>query len=101
MNFKPLFFLLVISLLHNIAASQNIFTDKTNQKIWEAKDRNDVVYTKHLLDKGKKDQKILALKGLQSWHDVSFRKPLIKLARRGNVNVRIAALEAIGQSRDS
>ena len=63
------------------ANSQNIFTDKTNQKIWEAKDRNDLVYTKSILIKGTKSQKILALKGLQSWQDSSLRKPLLKLVK--------------------
>lgn len=83
------------------ANSQNIFTDKTNQKIWEAKDRNDLVYTKSILIKGTKSQKILALKGLQSWQDGSLRKSLLKLIKKGNTDVKIASLEAIGQSRDS
>lgn len=83
------------------ANSQNIFTDKTNQKIWEAKDRNDVFYTKSILKTGTKAQKILALKGLQSWQDNSLRKPLLKLVKKGNTDVKIAAIEAIGQSRDS
>lgn len=98
------FYLLVlISFLFwgNKAFSQNIFTNKTNQKIWEAKDRNDIVFTKSILKKGTKDQKILALKGLQSWSDSSLRKTLLKLVKKGNNEVKIAALEAIGQSRDS
>ena len=102
MNFKPfLIFLFTFLLIINKAASQNIFNDKTNQKIWEAKDRSDVVYTLTILKKGTNEQKILALKGLLSWNDSSLRKQLLKLTKRGNTKVKIAALEAIGQSRDS
>jgi cyclophilin family peptidyl-prolyl cis-trans isomerase len=82
-------------------SAQNIFSDKTNQKIWEAKDRSDVVYTKFILKTGNNAQKVLTLNGLQSWHDTSLRKVLILLVKKGNSDVKIAALKAIGQSRDS
>lgn len=102
-NKFPILLCLFLGLLFDShqAISQNIFTNKTNQKIWEAKDRNDVVYTKYILKKGTNAQKILALKGLQSWQDSSLRKSLLRLVKKGNTAVKIAALEAIGQSRDS
>lgn len=84
-----------------ILHAQNTFSVKANQKIWEAKDRNDIVFTKNKLKKGNAGEKILALKGLYSWYDSSLRKPLIKLALKGKPEVRIAALGAIGQSKDS
>jgi len=93
--------LVLILILTHDSNAQNIFSQKTNQKIWEAKDRNDIVYTKHLLKKGKPAEKILALKGLYSWYDSIYRKPLIKLASKGKPDVRIAAIGAIGQSKDS
>lgn len=102
-NNLKFYLLIFISFLFctNQVFSQNIFANKTNQKIWEAKDRNDIVFTKSILKKGTKDQKILALKGLQSWSDSSLRKTLLKLVKKGNKEIKIAALEAIGQSRDS
>ncbi len=96
-----LLIVLVLIVVSKNAISQNIFTDKTNQKIWEAKDRSDVFYTNSIFKSGTKDQKILALKGLESWQDSSLRDPLLKLVKKGNTDVKIAALEAIGQSRDS
>lgn len=95
------FLFLGLLFLSGQAFSQNIFKDKTNRKIWEAKDRNDVVYTKNILKSGTNNQKILALKGLQSWQDSSLRKPLLRLVKKGNTAVKITALEAIGQTRDS
>ncbi|MFM9944483.1 MAG: hypothetical protein ACKVQB_04550, partial [Bacteroidia bacterium] len=101
-NFKFSFLVwLALIILSNNAFSQNIFTDKTNQKIWEAKDRSDIFYTNYILKKGTSTQKILVLKGLLSWHDTIFRIPLLKLIKKGNADVKIATLEAIGQSRDS
>lgn len=92
---------LLIVLMSSITQAQNIFSVKTNQKIWEAKDRNDIVFTKNKLKKGNAGEKVLTLKGLYSWYDTSLRKPLIKLAIKGKPEVRIAALGAIGQSKDS
>jgi len=85
----------------HLAFAQNNYSDKTNQKIWEAKDRNDVVYTKQILLSGNSQQKLLALNGLQSWHDVELHKPLLKLVKKGKLTLKIAALNAIGQSHDS
>jgi len=97
-----IFIVLILAFLSSSTVfSQNIFANKTNQKIWEAKDRSDIVFTLSILKKGSKEQKILALKGLLSWNDTGFRKSLLKLSRKGNANVRNAALEAIGQGRDS
>ena len=93
--------LLLLTALVFTTKGQNRFTGKTNQKIWEAKDRNDLIYTLEILKKGNKDQKILALNGLQSWSDTSLRPQIIKLAKKGPSPVRQAAIEAIGQSRDS
>jgi cyclophilin family peptidyl-prolyl cis-trans isomerase len=102
-NKFPILLCLFLGLLFDShqAISQNSFKNKTNRKIWEAKDRNDVVYTKSILKSGTNNQKILALKGLQSWQDSSLRKPLLRLVKKGNTAVKIAALEAIGQTRDS
>ena len=90
----------LITAFGNIDA-QNQFSKETNQKIWEAKDRNDVYYTLNVLKQGNKKDKLLALKGLLSWNDSSFHKSLMVLSERGNVKIRKAALEAIGQTRDS
>jgi cyclophilin family peptidyl-prolyl cis-trans isomerase len=101
---KPAFFLslLLLALLQSFnARAQNIFSQKANQKVWEAKDRNDVVFTKTVLKKGKPSEKILALKGLYSWYDSVFRKPLVKLSGKGKPEIRIAAIGAMGQSKDS
>jgi cyclophilin family peptidyl-prolyl cis-trans isomerase len=96
-----LFIFLGLLFYSHHAISQNIFKVKTNRKIWEAKDRNDAIYTKTILKSGTNNQKILALKGLQSWQDSSLRKPLLRLVKKGNTAVKIAALETIGQTRDS
>lgn len=99
---KHIVHLLVLILLLSLdSKAQNIFSQKSNQKIWEAKDRNDIVYTKHVLKKGKPGEKILALKGMYSWYDSIYRKPLIKLASKGKPEVRITAIGSIGQSKDS
>jgi cyclophilin family peptidyl-prolyl cis-trans isomerase len=100
-KFKSLIYLVFFTILSNLVFSQNIYTDKINQKIWEAKDRNDVVYTKQILQSGNASQKLLALNGLQSWHDAELRKPLLRLVKKGKLSLKIAALQAIGQSHDS
>jgi len=93
------FLLLILNL--NTSIAQNLFSEKANQKIWEAKDRNDAVYTLSILQKGNNAQKILALKGLQSWSDSSLGKSILKVLKKGNSDVKSTAFEAIGQSRDS
>lgn len=72
-----------------------------NRSVWEAKDRSDVVYTQRLLKSGTKNEKLIALQGLNSWYDPVFRQGLTKLARRSGKEIKIAALNAIGQSKDS
>ncbi len=94
-------FLGLLSLIATALYAQNIFVDPTHQKIWEAKDRSDTYYTLKILKSGTQQQKILALKGLYSWHDSMFRKPLSRMAKKGKEELKIGALEAIGQSRDS
>lgn len=101
MKIKIFYSLLIFSLYTTYSDAQNIFKDKTNQQIWEAKDRNDIVFTKKILKTGTKEQQILALKGLQSWYDPELRKIFIKKLKKSKTETKKAVFEAIGQSRDS
>ena len=98
--FKILVLAIGFALSTNLAA-QNIFAVQNNQKIWEAKDRHDLVYTDLILNKGKDSQKITALKGLLSWHDTGLRAPILEQLKSKNAEVCRSAIEAMGQSRDS
>lgn len=99
---KNIVFLFSIFLiLTENAKGQNKFSKKNNQTIWEAKDRNDVVYTNQILKKGRNDEKLIALNGLMSWHDPQFRKSLLKIVKKKNIELKKSALNAIGQSHDS
>lgn len=80
---------------------QNRFAKTENQKIWEAKDRNDLVYTSEILEKGNLDQKAIALAGLNSWYDPSLSSILLKIVKKEDPQLKILALSAIGQSHDS
>ncbi|NUM32506.1 MAG: peptidylprolyl isomerase [Bacteroidetes bacterium] len=93
--------LLAINVLLPFANGQNKFSNKENQKIWEAKDRNDVIYTYQVLKKGSNTEKQIALKGLMSWNDPQFRKILIKIVKKKNLALKKASLKAIGQTKDS